>query len=80
MPPKKSKTKQFNVMMSPADRTMVDQLSEQLQVTAGEVVRKAVLYFHAHQIKGIPQCANGRPCMVPQLHAQQTTPQTGAGG
>lgn len=73
MPPKKSKTKQFNVMMSTADREMVNQLSEHLEVTAGEVVRKAILYFHGHQIKGMPMCANGRPCLVPQLHAQQAT-------
>lgn len=68
MSSKSKKTKQFNVLMAPAELEMLQELAETLGVSAGLAVRLSVKYHHQHLCLRAPRCASGQVCYVPHLH------------
>lgn len=70
MSTKSKKTKQFNVLMSQGDLTLLEELSQAQEISKGLCIRLAVKYAHSHIVLRAPRCPNGQPCYVPQMHQQ----------
>lgn len=58
----------FNVMLSDEDYARLDAVAHVLQRSRGAVVREAVRYLHQMIVQGVPTCASGAFCPVPQMH------------
>lgn len=65
-------TKAFNVLLTPDQAHMLNELAHKSGCSKGLVLRQLVQSRFAHQCNATPTCASGRPCLVPALHAQQT--------
>ncbi len=63
------KTKPVNTLMSPQEKSELDELALKLRLSAGAVVRQAISAMHRHVIQNEPLCANGQKCFVPHMHA-----------
>lgn len=70
----------FNVMLSDEDYSKLDALAGVLQLSRGAVIRKAVAAAYAMTVQGVPMCASGAFCPMPQIHQRGPLPQTGTPG
>ena len=61
----------FNVMLSPEDYARMDAVAQALGRSRGAVLREALRYLHQMTIQGIPTCASGAFCVVPNVHSQR---------
>lgn len=75
----KGKTHSYNVLFSPDEFALLEELKVKTGLAGGVLVRAAVKWFHAHQVLGCPTCANGTSCYVPQMHAGRIGPNAGGG-
>ncbi len=69
-----SKTKQFNIMFSPATREKLEQLATDANLNAASIVRQLIDHRHDHVCMGSPTCASGQRCFCPQMHPPPTPP------
>jgi len=58
----------FNVLLTVEEGTCLDQASERLGVSKGTCMRWALIRLHRMVCHGIPTCASGQTCYVPQMH------------
>lgn len=58
----------FNILMNDAERKALDDLATRTGLSRGLMVRRLILAAHKHLCRGVPTCASGRPCYVPQMH------------
>lgn len=65
----RAKTTPFNLLLTDADKTLLDALAEQRGMSRGQVLRECIRTAHQMQVAGVPLCASGQPCYVPQMHA-----------
>lgn len=63
----------FNLLMTVADDEALTELSRRLQLPRAEILRQLIRWRSSMQLRAIPICANGRPCMVPHLHQMPGT-------
>ena len=73
----------FNVMLSEEDSARLDAVASALQRSRGAVLREALRYLHQMTVQGIPTCASGAFCVVPNVHANRgplPAPLGGQGG
>lgn len=68
MPKKKDPRKPFNLLLSVDEYAMLYALSTESGTSCGAVLRAALRAKYAHTVDGIPTCAGGTPCFVPQMH------------
>lgn len=68
----------FNVQLSPEDYARLDALAATLSRSRGSVVRELIKQAHQMTVQGIPTCASGQFCPVPNLH--RGGPLAGQGG
>ena len=66
----KSSRKPFNVLLSSADLEKLDDLKNLTGNSRGAELRAALLYRWKMIRRGLPTCANGSACFVPQMHAR----------
>lgn len=67
-PPAARRKATFNVQLAPEDYDRLDALAATLSRSRGSVVRELVKQAHQMIVQGIPTCANGQFCPVPNLH------------
>lgn len=67
MPKTKTQTRQFNVMLSEDEHERLRAMAAEQGVSSGQIVRMA-LRARASFCSGRYCCADGSPCMVPQMH------------
>lgn len=58
----------FNVVLSPEDYARLDACAATLQRSRGAVLREALRFLHQMTVQGIPTCASGQFCVVPNVH------------
>jgi hypothetical protein len=58
----------MNITLYPVHRKTLDELGEVMSCSAAQVIRTLVLAARAHTLHNSPTCANGNPCLVPQMH------------
>lgn len=58
----------FNVMLSDEDYSRMDAVAQVLGRSRGAVLREALRYLHQMTVQGIPTCASGQFCVVPNVH------------
>ena len=63
----KQKTRQFNVMLTENEHEILRNMAEASGCSAGHVVRMCIR-ARAAFLEGNYCCADGTPCMVPQMH------------
>lgn len=73
MPPK-LKTHPLNVLIDPTDRKRLDELSEHLKRSRGQIVRELINVAWLDFLNGIPMCATGTACSMPQLASRRHVP------
>jgi hypothetical protein len=61
--------KPFNLVLSAEEYRKLNELANATGLSAAAVLRNALLAFHGMKIFGVPTCANGQTCFVPQMHA-----------
>lgn len=67
--PKKTETRvPFNLQLNISEKHMLQELVKQKGTSGGAILRQALRLVYNHEIKQIPFCASGQPCMVPQMH------------
>lgn len=76
----KGKTHSYNVLFSPEEFALLEELKTKTGLAGGVLVRAAVKYMHAHVYLGAPTCASGAACFVPQMHAGRIGPNSAGGG
>ena len=64
---------QFNVLLSPEDFARLDALAAVLQRSRASAIRQVLIWAHQMTVQGVPTCASGQFCPMPQLH-QRTAP------
>jgi len=69
-----SKAHPFNVLLAPHDVRQLAELADLDRSSKGAVVRRLIGAAHRHQIEGLPTCADGTRCFVPQMHARPPAP------
>ena len=67
-PPGPVRKAAFNVMMSPEDYARLDAVAATLGRSRGAVLREALRFLHQMPVQGIPTCASGQFCVVPNVH------------
>ena len=67
-PPGPVRKAAFNVMMSPEDYARLDAVASTLGRSRGAVLREALRFLHQMTVQGIPTCASGQFCVVPNVH------------
>ena len=67
-PPGPVRKAAFNVMMSPEDYARLDAVAATLGRSRGAVLREALRFLHQMTVQGIPTCASGQFCVVPNVH------------
>lgn len=70
----KKNRKPFNLLLSPDEYTMLQQLAAQSGMSAGVELRAALRARHAMIILQCPTCANGTGCYVPHVHSRVAPP------
>ena len=60
----------LNVRLPALTRTKLIELQQTLDIPLAAVIRQAIDYRWKMMCDGKPTCADGRPCPVPQMHAQ----------
>jgi hypothetical protein len=55
-------------MLSDEDYARLDALASVLSRSRGSVVREAVRFAHQMLVSGVPTCASGQFCVVPNVH------------
>lgn len=58
----------FNVQLDDSDYARLDALAGVTSRSRGAVVREALKFMHQHLVQGVPTCASGQICPVPNLH------------
>jgi hypothetical protein len=58
-------------MLSPEDYNRLDAVAATLGRSRGAVLREALRFIHQMTVQGIPTCASGAFCVVPNVHAQR---------
>jgi hypothetical protein len=71
MPSAKAPRRPFNLVLSADEYRKLNELATTTGLSAASVLRNALLSFHSMKIYGVPTCANGQTCFVPQMHAAQ---------
>lgn len=66
--PPGSRKAAFNVVLSPEDYARLDALAATLGRSRGAVLREALRFYHQMTVQGIPTCASGQFCVVPNVH------------
>ena len=61
----------FNVQMDEADYARLDALAGVLSRSRGACLREALKVMHQMVVQGIPTCASGAFCVVPNVHANR---------
>lgn len=69
MPTTKRPRRPFNLVLSADEYRKLNELAAETGLSAAAVLRASLLTFHAMKIHGIPTCATGQTCFVPQMHA-----------
>ena len=67
-PPPPSRKAAFNVQMSSEDYARLDAVAQVLGRSRGACVREALRFLHQMTVQGIPTCASGQFCVVPNVH------------
>ena len=67
-PPPTARKAAFNVQMSPEDDARLDAVAQVLGRSRGACVREALRFLHQMTVQGIPTCASGQFCVVPNVH------------
>ena len=86
MPKTTKPRKAFNVVLDENEKHMLDALSLHHGTSAAQEIRQAIRTRYAMACKGVPTCANGTACFVPQMHAHlnpvlsQSAPRPADGG
>lgn len=57
----------FNVLLSPHHMTLLEELSIKTSTNYSICIRQAISNFHTMKIQGIPTCADGNACRVPNM-------------
>ena len=68
------KKKQFNVMLSKAEYSRLEQLADKRGATKARIIRDALQIAYTMQIQHVPVCATGAPCPYPQVHLHAPQP------
>lgn len=68
------KTRPLTILVTDANYEALEKLAEKRNISMAQVVREAIQAAAQHIYGGIPCCADGRACMVPQMHVR--TPPT----
>lgn len=58
----------MTVMLDQASSLALEAIAAQQKKSKAQVVREAVGMMQSHVLAGRPTCADGRPCLAPQLH------------
>ncbi len=61
-------SKQFNVILPDAERTMLNRLSIDAHEPAAQVIRKMIRHHYDMQFANQPTCVTGAPCKCPHMH------------
>lgn len=61
-------------MLTEAEHDQLTCLAAALEVSRGAAVRKSIAHHAGMLLKGVPTCADGRRCFVPQMHAPAPNP------
>ena len=68
--PKSTKPRQaFNVVLDDKEKHMLSALAEKHGTSAAQEIRQAIRIRFTMIVQGVPTCADGRACFVPQMHA-----------
>lgn len=70
----------FNVLLSDEDYARLDGLALVWGMSRGAVIRRVLQHAHAMSVQGVPMCASGGYCPVPQMHTRGPVPPTGTPG
>lgn len=75
MPPKtKSRMHPFNVLLSGDELAHLQAIANDVNVSKGHIVRSLIQRAWMMQGMGVPTCADGCNCFVPQMHASRLMP------
>jgi len=69
-----SKKASFNVILSPIDVKHHKEIAQKTRQSRGAVIRQLLDAAYFHTILEQPTCADGRRCLVPQMHARAPSP------
>jgi len=58
----------FNVLLDEGEYFKLTCLAQALDCSRGRALRVSLQAAHAMTCSGVPTCANGRACYVPQMH------------
>jgi hypothetical protein len=61
----------IKILLDDDSRAKLDDLGLLTKSSRSQVVRELIAWRYAMQRKGIPTCANGRPCLVAHMHMIQ---------
>lgn len=61
-------TRPFNVHLTHDQVAMLTRLAEHKAISRAAVLRQLIQFCYNHTFKGVPTCATGAPCFVPQMH------------
>lgn len=65
---KKTKTVEFNVKISDAERKMLGTIADSLKVSMAEVLRVTITQKFRMLFANEPVCISGSPCLCRQMH------------
>ena len=70
----------FNAQFREDEWQALEELAHLRRSSRSEVLRRLVMAAAAQTFNGIPTCANGSPCLAPQLHANSRINQSTLNG
>ena len=69
-----SKKASFNVILDLTDEKHHKELAAKTKQSRGALIRQLLDAAYFHTILEQPTCADGRRCLVPQMHARPPSP------
>lgn len=64
------KTRPLTILVTDANYEALEKLAEKRTVSMAQVVRELIQHAAQHTYGGVPCCADGRTCLVPQMHVK----------
>ena len=68
--PKSRRTKKFQIVTTPQEFQLAEDLAEVTGHNKSQIYREAVLNRHTMQMQGVATCADGQRCACPQYVRQ----------